>query len=321
MIARAVDRRLLAGRRGRWQLRWAVLGTVLAVVGNIALTLLAVPLDALMAIPFGGPVPLEILLDNRPDTFAKWLTFAATLILPVIAVLAIVHGQSWRDALGPDRRFEWPLFWRAAGAFTVTLVCSTLILIAFQGPQQISLQPHPPSHAVWMLLAALVILPQAFAEDLAFKGYLLRIWGAVLPSRTLIVLIMSALFTSLHVGNSDMAVDLAFQVPTFFITWLISFAIYARTLSLGAATGMHWANNVVSFCILTSDPGGNNPFALFVYRDPVLSAGRSNATDPVSWLSLLAGSVLLWVLLTWPRSPFYLPPAKIATADPISISR
>ena len=301
---------LLACRIGRWSLIWAVLGTFAVLAGSIGTYFLASEIDTAVANLFGGPLDADTFVVGRPDTFFAMLTFAASLILPAILVTTILHRTSWRLLLGADGRFAWATFWKAAGAFALVYIAATLVDV-MRHPGQYALQNATLSHIPWLLLGMLAILPQAFAEDIVFKGYLTRVWGAVLPIRPLLIVGMAALFASVHAGNTDVAKDLWFNLASMLIGELVAFAIYLRTMSLAAATGIHWMNNVHAMCLVATLPGYDNPFAVAVYTDPVLAAGGSHLLDPQAWLELGVVTLALWLLLTNARSPFHLAPVAV----------
>jgi hypothetical protein len=300
------DPALLQGRQGRWRWPWAVIGTAVLGAGTFLSLKIADGADQLAAQPFGGLLDTMEFVAGRPDSFIAFLTYAFALAAPVVLALVAIHGLSWKTALGPNGTFNWTFFWRGAGAILTVYVFSTLLTYVRE-PENFTLQPKAPSYLFWLALGILVILPQAFAEEFVFKGYLARVWGAVVPSRLLIVGVLATVFTWLHAENEDIKVDLWFNLVSFVATEIVTFFIFLRTLSLGAMTGLHWMNNVVSLCILTSTPGSAFEFAIVKYTDPVLSAGGTHLTDPRAWAELVVGLAALWVLLTWRRSPFHLP--------------
>ena len=292
---------------------WAALGTVSVLAGSVGVYLLLSEVDTAVANLFGGPLDADTFVVGRPDTFFTMLTFAASLILPAVLVTTLLHRTSWRLLLGADGRFDWGVFWKAAAAFALVYFAATAVDL-IRHPGQYALQNPTLSHIPWLLLGMLAILPQAFAEDVVFKGYLTRVWGAVLPIRPLLIVGMAAAFASVHAGNTDVAKDLWFNLASMLIGELVAFAIYLRTMSLAAATGIHWMNNVYAMCLVATLPGYDNSFAVAVYTDPVLAAGGSHLLDLQAWFELIVVTLALWLLLTNARSPFHLAP--VAVPDP-----
>lgn len=301
------DRFLLLGRVGRWQWPWALLGTIATFALIIAIGLITDPIETWLAGRHGEDAAGSDLTPDRLDTFASFLLFALSVTLAPALVISLVHGLDPRRLLGPNGRFRWDLCARASLAMLFVAAVGVAIGLVRE-PQSYQWQAIKPGHLPWLLLALPIIFCQSFAEEYLFKGYLVRVWGAVLPVRSVIVLVVAAVFTSAHAINDDVARDLAFNLLIFFAGELLTLAVYLRTCSLGAVTGLHWINNVWAMCVLATQPGQSGALALAVYTDPVLAAGGSRLTDAYGYLELLAGFALLWVMLTWRRSPFYLSP-------------
>lgn len=222
--SRRLDPALLSLRRGRWRWPWAIAGSVIIMVGAVAIMMAGDPLG------LSDPdVPdNEIFVAGKPLTFVSMLVFAAALIVPTALVVRLVHGTRIGPMLGPDGTFDWRLFAKAAMAASV-LAAIGLGIAGVEEPAQFAWQPHAPAHVLWLLAGAAMIVPQAFAEDFVFKGYLLRTWGAIVPWRTLIMILIAAVFTSLHTVNDDLQADLYFGMITFFATELVAIAVYLRT--------------------------------------------------------------------------------------------
>lgn len=309
------DRFLLSFRTGRWRWPWAILGTALTLSLVIAIGLITEPIENRLAMRFGHSTPGTDLLPGRPDTFVSFLFFALSVSLAPSLVAAGLHGVDPRRLLGPESRFDWGQMLKASAAL-VAVMGAGLVIGLFREPQNYAWLSRDTSQLPWLAVAAALILYQSFAEEYLFKGYLFRVWGAVLPIRTLIVVTVAAVFTSAHAINDDVATDLAFNLIFFFAGELVTLLVYLRTESLGAVTGLHWINNVWAMCILPTQPGQSTALAIAAYTDPVLSAGASRLTDPKSYLEVAAGLMFLLVLLCWKKSPFYLPPHRPVEPGP-----
>lgn len=311
-MAMRPDALLLAGRIGRWRLPWAVLGTACVVVLSVLLVVVAGWIEGRVARGFGRLRSDDTsLIPGHLEDFVGFALFGIALAAATAIVLAVVHGQDPRLAISPQRRFDWRLFARTATAYLLVLMVGTLIDFAIE-PSSYTLNLRPLSHVPWLLLGMLVILPQAFGEDFVFKGYLTRVWGAVLPVRALLVPLVAGLFTSLHTVNDDMKTDLIFNTIGFVATEILALLIFVRTGSLAATTGYHWMNNVYTFCLVATYPGQSDALALVRATDTLVVAGKSHLYDVPSWISLFASLAALSLLLFWRRSPFCLPDVTVA---------
>ncbi len=296
------DRVLLLGRIGRWQWPWALLGTVATFALVFVIGFATEPIENWIAGHYGEATAGADLTPGRLDTFAGFLLFAITVAFaPALAAIA-VHGVGPGALLGTNGQFRWDLCARASLALILVMALGLLTGLVRE-PANHQWQASVPDRLPWIMLALPIIFFQSFAEEYFFKGYLLRLWGAVLPVRWLMVLIIAVIFTGGHAINDDVAQDLVFNLMVFFAGELLTLVIYLRTQCLGAVTGLHWINNVWSMCILANQPGQSPALALAVYTDPIISAGGSRLTDPYSYVEVAAGLALLWVLLTWRQSP------------------
>jgi membrane protease YdiL (CAAX protease family) len=187
------------------------------------------------------------------------------------------------------------------------MICSLLGVVAsyLLEPKQFRFPAHDRAILLWIALALGVILVQSLGEEVLFRGYLLRVWGAVVPYRIPVTAGVIAVFVAGHLGNEDIKRDLLLNVTYFVAIEVISYALLFRTQNLAASAGLHWMNNVVALLAPTV-PGQPTALALAVYTDPVYMAGGSRLLDPVTHAGTFAGVVILLVLLLWRRSPFYL---------------
>src|SRR5262249_57358467 len=128
---------------------------------------------------------------------------------------------------------------------------------------------------------------QTLAEEILFRGYLLRIWGAVVPFRLLTTSAVMAAFISLHFPNTDFKTDFCFNLIDFVLTQAVWCFAWFRTQSTAASAGLHWANNVMSFFIIATVPGQSTSMALASFTDPVLLRGGSHMLDPYAWFESL----------------------------------
>jgi membrane protease YdiL (CAAX protease family) len=302
------DRYLLAGRIGAWRWYWALLGTVVSFALAIALMVAFEAIVQRIADRSGSDAATTPeLVPGKISTFLDFMVLGVSLTLAGALSLKLIHRQPVAAALASDSRFDWSLFWRAAGAFlTVNLISAGYSALTEPGATRLVMRSL--SDVPWIALGLGVILVQSFGEEFIFKGYLARVWGAVLPYRLLIVPLISVLFTALHLGNEDVSRDRTFNAIAFLAAELLTFAVFLRTQGLAAPTGLHWLNNVWSFCIVASVPGQSTALALASYTDPVLAAGGSHLWRWQSYAELGVGFALLLLLLTWRRSPFYLRP-------------
>jgi hypothetical protein len=166
-----------------------------------------------------------------------------------------------------------------------------------------------------------VIFVQTLAEEILFRSYLLRIWGAVVPFRLFTTSALMAAFISLHFPNADFKVDFWFNLTGFVLTQAVWCNVWFRTQSTAASADLHWANKVMTFFIVATVPDQSTSMAFASFTDPVVLRGGSHIVDPYAWFALLLGLGLTLVRLIWCRSPFCLPVHRCAFPPSDSVSR
>lgn len=314
---------LLQEREGRWQWPWA-----------LALTIIAA---AIMMLTIGAGLALLIFLSmitgseeevrraaeitatslftpGEPYSFLIVFWTYAAMVVGVVVALSI-RAKSLRIGLTYNTPLTFAHFWKAAGAMLVMLALS-IVLQYLVFPQGFAVRPMPPEHAIWVLLAAILLLVQTLGEELLFRGFLLRVWGAVVPIRLIVVMAISGTFISLHVGNPDIQADIYFSLVIFAALEVLYYWMLFRTRSVMATWGMHWINNVFAFLIVAQLPGWDNKISLITYTDPILSGGGSYATNPLPYGLTVLFMLLFVALVSWRRSPFYIASVNAAPTAP-----
>jgi membrane protease YdiL (CAAX protease family) len=308
---RAGDPHLLAAREGRWRWPWALAGTALTVALVLAAQILVVGLLESMARRRGVSIAGEVKLDPaKPLTFLDLLlAFLPMLAIPPL-VLAGFHRLGWGRVL-PASLGRFARDWlRGAGACLVAIGAAMLIVWLWE-PQQFRLVPRGASWLPWLALGMLVILVQSLSEEVLFKSYLTRVWGAVAPYRLPVGIVMLALFASLHIPNEDVATDPWFNLLGLAGGAAVSWALFFRTGSIAGPAGWHFMNNSLAFFGVATEPGQSQEMALLVYRDPVIAAGGTNLARPFAWVVLGLQLALLTWLLFARRSPLRVEPLEI----------
>jgi membrane protease YdiL (CAAX protease family) len=321
---------LLQGRERRWRWPWAVVGLVLITLLILVLSVGVAAFEALAQrrqwITGGFPQTVFPIDPAQPITFADLLLTSLPFLLVPLIVLPVVHGVSWRRAFSYGLGFKWRQFWNAALALLIVSVLGVTAGYLME-PQQFQFPAQRPVYVLWVVLTLGVVFVQSLGEEVLFRGYLLRTWGAVVPFRVPVTASVIALFVAGHLWNEDLQRDIVLNVIYFAVVEMISYAVLFRTQNLAASAGLHWMNNVVALLSPTV-PGQPTVLAAVVYTDPVYAAGGSRLLDPVTHAGMLAGLAVLLILLLWRRSPLCLaraplpptqaPPVRQAEPDVVS---
>lgn len=298
-LATTTDPVLLDERQGRWGLRWAVIGTVLAMVGFLLVNFVIA-----FAIGFiEGFRGVPLFAEGAPVDAQKWLDYLGLGLgfsIPVM-LLARLHGRSWTFAFRYARPFLWEHFWKAAAPTFVAMLALTIVDGAAPNPIDADL--------LWLVpLAVAIVLLQTLGEELAFHGYLVRVWGAVVPNRILVCAVVSAIFVAghlVHDAATNLFVAIFHSLTQITVLWMLF-----RTRSLAGTWGMHFGHNLVALIVVP---------ALFASQAKAVAInGLADVVVISGFAVLMAGawSAVIVSLVAWPRSFFYIAPAASAAALP-----
>ncbi|WP_071674219.1 CPBP family intramembrane glutamic endopeptidase [Nioella nitratireducens] len=229
-----------------------------------------------------------------------WINRMTMADTPTSALLVI--GTLWGLALGAmaatralHRRSVWTLFGRlrrlrrgffiAALACGVALALSSLIPFGYTPVANLGL-------GLWLNflpLALVVILGQTLAEELFFRGYLQQQLAARFHSPLVWMLVPSALFGLAHFDPSNGPLLSWLTVAATGLFGLCAADLTARTGSIGAAWGFHFANNVAAILVVALS-GSLSGLALYTTPFGPAEAGilapllaRDMATTVVIW--------------------------------------
>lgn len=177
-------------------------------------------------------------------------------LLSIYLSLRLLHHRPFRTLITPGDRISWRRIGQGFSVFFILKVVEVLVsyLIA---PQDFTFSFEPRSFALFVPIVFLVTPLQTTAEELFFRGYLLQGIGSKLGKWMAIVL-PSLLFMLLHTSNPEVLTQQSWQGTTSvvlyyfiigaFLAWL---TLKDKTLEL--AIGVHAANNIATFLMVTSD--------------------------------------------------------------------
>lgn len=250
-----------------------------------------------IAMVFGG-----IFLLSGPDGVQAWAsemieasgptgtllilaTFIGMAVGPMVAVM-LLHRRRAGSLFGPLPR-------TLRHFLVATVVCAFAYGLSFLLPNDVRLEPAM-ERALWLsfLPMALVgILVQTGAEEVLFRGYLQQQLAARFASPLIWMVLPSMLFASLHYQPDVMGDNALYIVAATGLFGLLAADLTAKTGSIGAAWGFHFANNVVAILFVALD-GPLSGLALY-------TAPLSAASEEIRPLILLdMGTTLAtWVLI------------------------
>lgn len=212
-------------------------------------------------------------------------TFLGMAIGPMIAVM-VLHRRSIRSLFGPLPR--------VVRHFLVALaVCAVAYGLSYLIPSDLRIEPAM-ERALWLSflpLALVGVLLQTGAEELLFRGYLQQQLAARFASPLVWMVLPSVLFGFLHYQPEVMGDNALYIVAATGLFGLLAADLTAKTGSIGAAWGFHFANNVVAILIVALD----GPLSgLALYTAPLSAA--SAEIRPLILLDM-GTTVVTWILI------------------------
>lgn len=276
--------------RARPQLWRLLVGILLTVVvyAAVALAVLAVG-----RVFFEGQSGLSfwvyvVTLGTMPLTLLTLLASFAGLLLGTIAAARLLHRRSAATLFGRAPRVLRDF---AIAAATAGMLIGSVFAVAMLLSD---LEPNlAPAEWLRFLPAALLgILLQTGAEEAFFRGYLTQQLAARFASPLLWAVLPAALFGLAHVDTATYGADawlIGLATGTF---GLVAADLTCRSGSIGAAWGLHFANNCLVILVMSSEPRLNG---LALYRSAVPSSATEGfglliaidiATTLIAWLAI-----------------------------------
>lgn len=217
-------------------------------------------------------------------TLVQFATFGITALI-FIRLLRRVHHRGLRSLIGPRDKAARHLVRTTVSVGLVLLLLELLPpWIAFSEVAEIR------SLARWIAflpLALVVLVIQVTTEEIYFRGYLQQQLAVRSSSPVLWMGLPSLIFGLSHYFNGFGPADSLLYVAWATALGLACADLTARTGTLGAAIGLHLANNAFALLIVGIEGWPSSGLALFVYTafDPA-------AFDYSLWALATPGGVL-----------------------------
>jgi membrane protease YdiL (CAAX protease family) len=237
-----------------------------------------------------GPMTAQVVLDSvLAGSTAIGLTGLLYSFLPlalgVFLAARLLQSRGPGSLIGPLRRATHDFLWVA-----VPVICLSVLLLPISAASEnVGRHLGLVEQLKWLPLALPGLLIQTGAEEVAFRGYLLQQLGARFRTPLAWMVLPSVLFGALHYdpeayGSGAIAVCL----------WTALFGLFAadltaRTGTLGAAVGFHFATNYAAL-FLVGLYGSLDGLALF---NLVI-----NVRDPGAIMPYLAAD-LVAMIVAW----------------------
>jgi membrane protease YdiL (CAAX protease family) len=242
--------RFIAPARHRPQLWRLVVGLVLSLVVYIAWTVGVIAAAYLLVARDQDPMlwTQSLIEAEEPGgTLLLLLTFVGMALGPMAAA-RLLHRRPAGTLFGPRVRTLRD-FAIAAGVVSVLLgLALGLWTLEYDAVENVPLS----TWAMLLPLTLLGLLVQTGAEEVLFRGYMQSQLAARFRSPAVWLLIPALLFGFAHFDVATAGENVWMVVGSAAVFGLIAGDLTARTGSIGAAWGFHFANNVVAQAVLST---------------------------------------------------------------------
>lgn len=186
--------------------------------------------------------------DEPEGTLVLLLTFVGMALGPMVAA-RLLHGRAARTLFGPRVR-TFRDFTIAAGiVFVVMGLALGLWALEYDAVVNLPL-------SVWAMLLPLTLLGlvvQTGAEEVLFRGYMQSQLAARFRSPLIWLVVPALLFGIVHFDTVRAGDNVWMVVGSASVFGLVAADLTARTGSIGAAWGFHFANNTMAIALVSTD--------------------------------------------------------------------
>ncbi len=202
---------------------------------------------------------------NTASGAALMIAMIAGLGLGSLVAAKLWHGRGLRSLAGPGPRI--------LRHFAVAVACTWAVMAVASGLTFGLAEPIVPNlpigtWLVWLPAALLLLLAQTGSEELFFRGYLQSQLAARFSHAAIWLLVPALFFGLAHYLPGHPPTRAVFLVMATGLFGVIAGDLTARTGSLGAAWGFHFANNTVALLLISTE-GSLTGLGLYRTADPL----------------------------------------------------
>ncbi len=201
--------------------------------------------------------------------------------------LRFLHRRSFQTLITPANKISLR---RVSQGFTVyfLLVVIEVIISYALSPREFTLNFRPGAFFSFLPVVAVLTSLQTSTEELFFRGYLLQGVGYRL-GKWMAILLSSILFMLLHLSNPEVTsqdswVAVASLVIYYFLIGAVLAWITVKDSGLELALGVHAANNIATFLLVTSTNSVIPSPAVFVVSELKANFGIVISTALSLWI-------------------------------------
>lgn len=274
----------------------AALGPVLLIVVVMELVFAIGPALPLLFMTEAAREAYE--LGTTPFAVIQQLLTFGIFAAALTVMVQKLHGRGFWSMVGPP--VEAIVQMKTAGwAVFLLLLVQTFLPPVIDMSTVAEVRPILP-WLMWIPITVAALVVQAGMEELYFRGYLQQQCAALSDNRWIWMGVPSFLFGIGHYMNAYGPADGVLYVIWATALGLACADLTARTGNIGAAIGLHVANNLFAFIIsgVQGWPSSGLALVLFPYDDP-MAYDYSIETLFAPWAVFEIITMLLGVYVMW----------------------
>ncbi len=239
------------------------------------------------------------LLPNAVLELALAVGVNGAFAIVFVAVAALLAGHPLHSYITVARSVRWRLL--VAGVVMGGLLLAPLVLIDRfwgdnAGPAPLMTIGRGAAEVAIYGATALLLIPAAAAEEIVFRGWLLRTFAAATRAPGLLIVLTGMVFSALHDVRLDaQGPRFVFEPDAFLLRTIMGAGFAYMTLRLGGiefAVGAHAANNILIVLFvepfsMRADEGAGALSVAPLFEDVLLAVGYVAITEAVVRLSAL----------------------------------
>lgn len=197
--------------------------------------------ERLMAMIGGGETPTSLIKVAFVLSLLAFIN--GGMALAFVGVAGLLHHRRLISYFTSAPRFRWRLLLLGLGLFAVTigplLLASAALDPKAPGAPILAIAPDLAGRLAYAALVVSLLLIAAAAEELVFRGWLIKIVGAWFPDPRAVLVLSGLLFSAIHFDPN---------LDAFLVRLAMGVGLAWMTLRLGGiefAIGAHAANNIL----------------------------------------------------------------------------
>ncbi len=197
--------------------------------------------ERLMAVIGSGRTPAGLTEISFVLNLLAWVN--GGMAVAFVGVAAVLHRRRLRSYFTAAPRFRWRLTLLGLGLFAVSigplLLASAALDPKAPGAPLLAISPDLGGRLAYAGVAIVLLLIAAAAEELVFRGWLVKVVGAWFPDPRVVLVLSGLLFSAIHFDPN---------LDAFLVRLAMGVGLAWMTLRLGGiefAVGVHAANNIL----------------------------------------------------------------------------